>query len=155
MELDKEVQSFDQPNTASVFYDAYGDAYIKKKNSLVFCEQNVEIQSFSVETMQQENDHTLYFPYNKGHRFDHHNHNWILYNEFISLSFSFMTLVIRDRDQVHETYSDENYIFDKEQYNFIINQKTCFTCDNFVANDYEKLEFVLKNMLQVDPVLLQ
>lgn len=46
-------------------------------------------------------------------------------------------------------------MFDTEQYNFIINRYTCFTCDNFVGNDYEKLSFILQKMQQVDPVLLQ
>lgn len=37
----------------------------------------------------------------------------------------------------------------------MINRKTCFTCDNFVGNDYDRLQFVLKNMLAANPILLQ
>ena len=50
---------------------------------------------------------------------------------------------------------NKDYIFDLEEYNFVINRKTCFTCDNFVGNDYEKLQFVLKNMMQENKILLQ
>jgi hypothetical protein len=59
--------------------------------------------------------HNSYFDYYKGHRVDEVNHNWILFNEYISLSFSFMTLVIRDKFQIEETYEDENYMFDQEE----------------------------------------
>lgn len=52
-------------------------------------------------------------------------------------------------------FDDENYLFDVEQYNFIINRKTCFTCDDFVADDYEKLQFVLSNLETLDPFLLE
>ena len=50
-----------------------------------------------------------------------------------------MTLVIRDKSQEDETIQDENFVFDTEQFNFIINRYTCFTCDNFVGTDYDKL----------------
>jgi hypothetical protein len=48
-----------------------------------------------------------------------------------------------------------DFMFDPDQYNFIINRHNCFTCDNFVGNDFEKLSFILQKMEQVDPVLLQ
>jgi hypothetical protein len=33
----------------------------------------------------------------KGHRVDSKNHNWIVLGEFLSLSFSYMTFVIKDK----------------------------------------------------------
>jgi hypothetical protein len=67
-----------------------------------------------------------------------------------------MTFVIRGRGQKESgSYLDEDYIFDQEEYDFIINRKTCFTCDSFVGNDYEKLLFVLKKMNETNPILLQ
>ena len=65
-----------------------------------------------------------------------------------------MTLVIRDQSQVTDTYLDSNYVFDKEQYNFIINRRTCFTCDDMVGQNFEKLSYILKKLEQIDPVLL-
>ena len=50
---------------------------------------------------------------------------------------------------------DPNYLFDEEEYNFVINRKTCFTCDNFVGNDFDKLQYVLKNMQEKNEILLQ
>jgi hypothetical protein len=40
----------------------------------------------------KENDE--YFETDKGYRFDDINHNWVFVNEFISLSYSYMTLVM-------------------------------------------------------------
>ena len=99
--------------------------------------------------------HNSYFDYYKGHRVDEVNHNWILFNEYISLSFSFMTFVIRGRGQDQMTYLAEDYVFDQEEYDFIINRKTCFTCDSFVGNDFEKLSYVLGKMKELNPILLQ
>jgi hypothetical protein len=96
-----------------------------------------------------------YFEYYKGHRVDDVNHNWILFNEYLSLSFSFMTFVIRGRSQSSSTHITDDYYFDQEEYDFIINKKTCFTCDSFVGSDFEKLNFVLRKMNEFNPILLQ
>jgi hypothetical protein len=53
------------------------------------------------------------------------------------------------------TYLAEDYVFDQEEYDFIINRKTCFTCDSFVGNDFEKLSYVLGKMKELNPILLQ
>ena len=37
MKEDKEIQSFDQPNNCTVFYDAYGDPYVTNRKSVLFC----------------------------------------------------------------------------------------------------------------------
>ena len=63
---------------------------------------------------KEKMDITNRFGLYKGHRVDYVNHNWMIFNEYLSLSFSFMTFVIRDRFQKEETYADENYIFDEE-----------------------------------------
>ena len=41
------------------------------------------------------------------------------------------------------------------EYNFILNRRTCFTCDNFVGENYKKLVFVLSNMENKNPKLLE
>ena len=61
-------------------------------------------------------------------------------NEYVSLSFSFMTFVIRDRHQNME--KDEKYAYDNdiEMFNYNINRKTYLTCDNFVKDNIEDME---------------
>ena len=85
------------------------------------------------------------------------NHNWILFNEYLTLSFSFMTLVIRDQTQNNTLQQTEfeKGAFDKEEFNFIINRRTCFTCDSFVSENYDQLKYVLNQLYKLDPVLLQ
>mmetsp|Transcript_16686 Transcript_16686/g.25716 ORF Transcript_16686/g.25716 Transcript_16686/m.25716 type:complete len:175 (+) Transcript_16686:2690-3214(+) len=152
---DIELTSFDLGNQSKVFFDAMGDTYITEKDSMIICEQGVCLKSYDVAKVGRSSQENVHFDYYKGHRFDYKNHNWILFNEYLSLSFSFMTLVIRDRSQQEENYVDENFLFDPEQYTFIINRKNCFTCDNFVGEDYEKLQYVLTKFEENDPVLLE
>jgi hypothetical protein len=72
----------------------------------------------------------------------------------MSLSYSFMTFVVRGKGQ-QSSFDDADYFFDETQYNFILNRRTVFTCDNFVGENYEKLLFVLQHMEQFNPVLLE
>ena len=105
----------------------------------------MKLKQYDVLKVNKAGDESLYFKYYKGHRFDYVNHNWILFNEYLTLSFSFMTLVIRDQAQrTNEYMNNKKFVFDVEQYNFIINRRTCFTCDNFVGENFDKLSYVLK-----------
>ena len=154
MDLDVEKSSIDVSQNARIFYDATGDTYVTEKDEVLICEQGVRLKAFEVGKVNRAGDESLYFKYDKGHRFDHINHNWILFNEYLSLSFSFMTLVIRDQMQNSGNYLDPDFTFDLEQYNFVINRRTCFTCDNFVGENYDKLVYVLKELEEIDPVYL-
>jgi hypothetical protein len=58
------------------------------------------------------------FPFSKGERFDSENHNWILFEEYIGLSFSYMTLILREK----QLKNSNDEVFDPEIYNFIINR---------------------------------
>jgi len=92
-----------------------------------------------------EDEENLKFDISRGHRFDYRNHNWVFLSNQMSLSYSFMTFVIRGRTYDEDLdYNDANYLFDVDQYNFIINKLTCFTIDDELAvQDFEKLQYVL------------
>lgn len=105
IEKNQEKQSFDASQKAIVFFDAAGDAVITDGDQVVLTDQNVCLKTFDVKKVNDSADN--FFDYYKGHRMDQINHNWILFNEYISLSFSFMTLVIRDRQQKSESIFDE------------------------------------------------
>jgi hypothetical protein len=137
-----------------IFYDRAGNTLVAQNNQVLICEQDVRLQSYDVEKVTGRGDNNIFFDYYKGHRFDAENHNWIVFNEYISLSFSFMTFVIRDSSQIRDSYLDENYLFDVEQYNFIINRKTCFNCDDLVQKNFEKLSYILSKLEEIDPDLL-
>jgi len=115
LENDIEIESFDAGVNCKLFYDSRGESYITEDKHVVIQEQNVSLVCYDVSkinktSMAKDNS---YFDYYKGHRVDDVNHNWILFNEYISLSFSFMTFVIRGRSQESSSsYLDTNYVFD-------------------------------------------
>lgn len=45
-------------------------------------------------------------------------------------------------------------MFDLENYNFIIDGRTVFH-DKEIINDYERLQYILKNLENIDPLLLE
>jgi hypothetical protein len=59
----------------------------------------------------------------------------MLMNEFVLLSFSFMSFVIKDKIELQDKCMMQN-VFDIEPYNYIFNKRSCFLDDDFVQNDY-------------------
>jgi hypothetical protein len=66
-----------------------------------------------------------------------------------------MTFVIKDKMDSVDDYLDPDNTFDPTIYNYLINRRNCFTSDNLVGENYEKLYFILTNMEKVDPILLE
>ena len=57
---------------------------------------------------------------------------------FINLSFSYMTFVIKDNfDKAGHVLTD--YVFDVEGYDYILNRNTVFTEGKLVTQHFEKL----------------
>jgi len=76
--------------------------------------------------------------------------------DFISLPYSYMTFVIIMKIlEESDSHINDDYLFDLEQYNFIINRKTALSLDSAVVNDHDKLGYILKSLEAIDPVLLQ
>ena len=76
------------------------------------------------------------FPIYKGHRFDNEGHNWILLREYLSLSFSYMTFVIKHKHETGKLKINKKLNFDFEPYNYILNRSTCFLKKDFIENEY-------------------
>ena len=94
------------------------------------------------------------FKFGNGYRVDDEMHNFILMRNFINLSFSYMTFVIKDNfDQ--GGYISNDFLFDSEGYDFVLGKNTLFTEGNLVIQDYDKLNFILKNYQKQDPVMLE
>jgi hypothetical protein len=91
---------------------------------------------------------------NRGHRFDFKNHNWLIFKEYISLSFSYITFVIKDKIEKNDPSIRKN-LFDPMPYNYIFNKSTSFLDGDFVYTDHEQLKHVLKNLNANDPDLLE
>ena len=152
-----EEQQFDLDLKAKVLYDQQGACYIAQDDFLIVTAQGVKLKCFELENFQKASRQLL-FKYSHGIRFDSLNHNWLLFSGYISLSFSFMTLVIRGAGQQakpEELEQPHGNALDTEEYNFIINKRTFLTCNNFVAENHDKLQEILSKLEEVDPDLLE
>ena len=65
--------------------------------------------------------------------------NYLIMRNYISLSKSYMTFVIKELFD-KQGYVMDNYLFDLEGYDFILDKETLFTKDEtLVKEDFEKL----------------
>ena len=94
------------------------------------------------------------FKLNYGHRVDTQSHNFVVFRNWINLSFSYMTFVIKDFVDTHG-YLNDDYSFDLEGNDFILERSSIFTSGDLVKHNYEKLAYILKNYLQNDVLLLE
>ena len=53
-----------------------------------------------------------------------------------------------------DSYENEDYLFDQEQYNYVMGKKTALH-DETLMNNSEMLAFVLKNFSETNPLLLE
>lgn len=85
---------------------------------------------------------------------DSKNHNWLIFEEYLSLPFSYMTFVIKDKIEKEDPSVQDNE-FDPEPYNYIFNKSTSFIEGNFVVEDHFQLKKVLTNFEIIEPSNLE
>jgi hypothetical protein len=85
------------------------------------------------------------FGISKGSRFDHKNHHWLLFDDYLSLSFSYMSFVIKDKLERCDGFISTNR-FDIEAYNYLFNRRTSFMDSEFTRNDTDEMPRVLENL---------
>lgn len=78
----------------------------------------------------------------------------MVFRNFINLSFSYMSFVIKDNFD-KSGFVNEDFLFDIEGYDFIINKKNIFFEGDLVKLHYDKMKFILQNYEQIDPRLLE
>lgn len=81
-------------------------------------------------------------------------HNWMIFRNYINLSFSYMTFVIKENFEKN-SFAMEDFLFDVEGYDYVLNRNTIFTEGSLVKQDYEKLNFILMHYNRLDPTLLE
>ena len=126
-------------NNAIFFQDEFGNPYLAERDYIVMCEQGCKMKTYNFKITDFE---TPKFNFGTGNRVETTTHNWIIFRNFINLSFSFMTFVIKEN--FDEGYVRADFLFDIEGYDFIYNRESIFTSDNrLVTLNYEKLNFIL------------
>ena len=110
---------------------------------------NMIVKDFDIENVNKE------FTFHYGHRIEEEGFNYLIMRNYINLSYSYMTFVIKEFFD-KQGYIMDNYLFDLEGYDFILDRETLFTEDEtLVTQDFEKLQFILKNYEQIDPILIE
>lgn len=66
-----------------------------------------------------------------------------------------MTFVIKNKFDQDNEYAKEDYLFDREQYNYIINKRTAFTDTEENVADHDKLAFILRQFESIDAAMLE
>ena len=153
IKLNCEITCFESSPKSKIIYDHMGSSYVLDNDIVLVSDQCVKLKSFDFQ-LDEKTESQLAFPINRGCHFDHENHNFLLINDFISLSFSFMTLVIRDKLQMMNKDEGMQQKMDNEMFRFNINKRSFLTCDNFVNLQYEKLEKSLKYLAENDRDML-
>ena len=141
-----------------LFYDALGQAFIIEGDYVINCVQNVRLKAYDIARLKNLSDDSVMFDLSKGHRYDYQSHNYILLYEYFSLSYSFMTFVFLQSMQIKENIEaldDDPKCFDEKQFSWIINRRTFFSCNNFVAENYDKLATILPSLYEKDKYLIE
>ena len=71
----------------------------------------------------------------RGVRIDSKNHNWIILEEYLAIPFSYMAFVIKNHIETVSPEDREQFIFDPEPYNYLLNKSSSFLDGNFVKID--------------------
>lgn len=150
---DIEIDSFDVQKNALPFQDRQGNMFLAEDDYVINCESGCKIKSYNLNVSDFNTD-IMSFQFEKGHRVEDSSQNWIIFRNFINLSFSYMTFVIKDNfDKCG--YIRDDYLFDIEGYNYILNKNTILAEGTLVTQNFDKLNFILKSFQQVDPILLE
>jgi hypothetical protein len=83
-------------------------------------------------------------------RFDGYNFNWILFDNYLAIPFSYMSFMIKDKIEKLDAEMEKNY-FDIDAYNYMFNRSTSFMDGAFTRDDTDILEQALKKLEQKDP----
>ena len=65
------------------------------------------------------------FSFQYGHRVQVNTHNFVIFRNYLNMSHSYMTFVIKD-NFYERGYLSGEYFFDLEGYDYIINRKNIF-----------------------------
>lgn len=75
----------------------------------------------------------------QGVRIDNKNHNWLIVEEYLAMPFSYMAFIIKHFLETTMEEIRDDYIFDPEPYNYLLNRSNSFLDGNFVRVDPAQL----------------
>lgn len=137
-------------------WDASGSVYIVTDQNVILTKEKCCIKAFDFQDAKELNNAIQHpqISFQKGHRVDEKNHNWILFRQYLSLAVSYMTFVIKDKIEQNKGLLEDNY-FDLMPFNYLYNRGTCFTDSEFVHKDHVQLEKILESLEELDPTYIE
>ena len=81
-----------------------GYPYILENGEVIFTRERTAVKCFDYQNLEdlQKMNSNAELSTIKGHRFDGKNHNWLILGEYISLPFSYMSFVIKDKIEIKD-----------------------------------------------------
>jgi hypothetical protein len=154
---DAEYEAYDVGTVFDTVWDNKGIPVILTEKNVILSKERCNVKVFDTkENLIKILNRNSYkeFPLSKGHRFDNDGHNWILMREYLGLSFSYMTFVIKAKIESGKMKLPKKGNFDFEPYNYILNRSTCFLKKEFIENGFQELKTIFKRWLEVEKGLL-
>ena len=123
LKKDVEAMSFDVSSDAIFFQDSSGNFYLIENDYIINCSQTCKLKAydFRVSDFLVPN-----FDFGSGYRVDEEFHNFVLMRNQLNLSFSYMTFIIKMNFD-KGGYLQQDYLFDVEGYNYILNRNNVLT----------------------------
>ena len=125
LEKDLEINSFDVDSAALFFQDGNGDPYIAENDYIINCRQKCKLKCYNIRVNDFNTDNVK-FGFKTGHRVERQTHNWIIFRNYINLSHSYMTFVIKEHFD-NLGYKIDDYMFDVEGYDYLLRKMNIFT----------------------------
>ena len=94
---DYENESITMSDPYEIIFDQKGNIYLAEGNYINILKMHTRIPSYSFQNLELVQDSVQEsFTYSRGVKFDGKNHNWLIFREFMSLGFSYMSFVIKN-----------------------------------------------------------
>ena len=150
LEEDTENDAFDIDEEYAIIWDTHGTPFIVTERKIYFVRERCAITAYDYKGLLSDFNNNSDIQKYKGHRVDAKNHNWLILQGYMSLPFSYMTFVIKEKIEDNDPLQQGNK-FDIEPWNYIFNKSTSFIEGNFVTEDHRQLEYVLSELEKIHP----
>ena len=99
LENDTEKNTFEVDKNHQIIWDYKGIPYLVMEDKTIFTEELCAIKAFECNDSINliNSSPNIHISDVRGHRMDGKNHNWILFREYLCLSFSYLTFVMMDK----------------------------------------------------------